>query len=589
MPSYTGGQMIINHLIAEGVSHVFGVAGHGVLGLLDAGYDYRNQIKLVMARHEEVAGFMADGYYRLAHKPAATFTSSGQGSINLLIALAEAMSDSVPFLSLTGNVASTQFNSGALQEMYRQKEADWPSVVRHYVKQTFHANRVDMLPKVLALGFKTMLSGRPGPVNIDVPYDLFVETADVELFEPEQWTRVVNSRVQGNPAAVAQAVDLLLGAERPLILAGHGVLLSEAWDELQELARELQVPVITSALGKGLMPEDDPLALGAAGAFGPYPANEAARSADVILALGCRFSDLHTSSWEQGYTYSIPPARLIHVDIDPQEIGRNYPVAVGVVGDCKMVLQQLLAGIGGKAKPDLTAWHAQVDKALDTWEQFMRPRRTSDKVPIQVDRVFHEARKALPDNAAVFIDAGNAGGWSVQQWQALEPYTHQVAGGMNAMGWAPSAPLGAKLADPDRPCVCVCGDGSLIMVPHVVATAVEYSIPVVWLVLNDYSWGAIKGLQDAYFDGKEIATSFKVHNEGKLYNPDFALWAKACGAEGEQVKDPAELAPALARAVASGKPYVLDVIIDRDAGVPLTGSWAMPPVPIGKPVFGKPR
>ena len=270
MPDYTGGQMIVNYLIAEGVSHIFGVAGHGVLGLLDAGYDNPGRIQLVMARHEEVAGFMADGYYRLAHKPAATFTSSGPGSINLLIALAEAMSDSVPFLSLTGNVATSQFNSGALQEMYRQKEADWPSVVRHYVKQTFQVNRVDMLPKVLALGFKTMLNGRQGPVNIDVPYDLFVETADVELFEPEEWTRSVNSRVQGNPEAVAQAVDLLLNSERPLILAGHGVLLAEAWPELQELARELQIPVITSALGKGLMPENDPLALGASGAFGTY-------------------------------------------------------------------------------------------------------------------------------------------------------------------------------------------------------------------------------------------------------------------------------------------------------------------------------
>jgi acetolactate synthase-1/2/3 large subunit len=254
-----------------------------------------------------------------------------------------------------------------------------------------------------------------------------------------------------------------------------------------------------------------------------------------------------------------------------------------------MVLQQLLDGVAGKARPDLAAWHAQVEQAKDAWDKFMGPRRTSDKAPIQVDRVFHEARKALPHNAAVFIDAGNAGGWAVQQWQALEPYTHQVAGGMNAMGWAPAAPLGAKLADPGRPCVCVCGDGSFSMVPHVVATAVEYSIPVVWLVLNDYSWGAIKGLQDAYFDGKEIATSFEVHNEGKLYNPDFGLWAKACGAEGEQVKDPSELAPALERAVGSGRPYVLDVIIDRDAGVPLTAGWAMPPVPIGKPVFGKPK
>jgi acetolactate synthase-1/2/3 large subunit len=587
MPSYTGGQMIVNYLIKEGIPYIFGVSGHGVLGLLDAGYDCRDRIKLVMARHEEVAGFMADGYFRLAHRPAATFTSSGPGSINLLIALAEAMSDSVPFLSITGNVATTQFNSGALQEMYRQREADFPSVIRHYVKQTFHVTRPEMLPRVLALALKTMLSGRQGPVNIDVPYDVFVEAAEVELLEPEQWTRPVYSRVQGNPVAVAQAVDLLLSAKRPLILAGHGVLLAEAWDELRELAGALRIPVITSSLGKGLVPEDDPLALGAAGAFGTYPANEAARSADVILALGCRFSDLHTSSWVPGYTYNIPPTRLIHVDIDPQEIGRNYPVAVGVVGDCKMVLRQMLAAVKGRSGGDHAAWLAEVDKAKAEWETFLRPRRISDKTPIQVERIFYEARKALPASAALFIDAGNTGGWQIQQWQALQPYTQQVAGGFNAMGWAPAAPLGAKLADPSRLCMCVCGDGSFIMVPHVVATAVEYDIPVIWLVLNDYSWGAIKGLQGAYFDGKEIATSFAIHKEGKLYNPDFALWAKACGAEGEQVKNPQDLAPALERAVKSGRPYVLDVIIDRDEGLPFTGSWQMPPIPPGEPAFGR--
>jgi acetolactate synthase-1/2/3 large subunit len=234
MPRYTGGQMIANYLIKEGISHIFGISGHGVLGFLDAACDYRDKIKLVMVRHEQVAGFMADGYFRMAHKPAATFTSSGPGTINLLIALAEAMSDSVPFLSLSGNVATTQFNSGALQETYRQREADFPSVMRHYVKQTFQVTRLDMLPKVLALAFKTMLTGRQGPVNIDVPYDMFVNTADVELLEPAQWTRPVNSQVQGNPSAVAQAVDLLLGAKRPVILAGHGVLLAEAWDELRE-------------------------------------------------------------------------------------------------------------------------------------------------------------------------------------------------------------------------------------------------------------------------------------------------------------------------------------------------------------------
>ena len=226
------------------------------------------------------------------------------------------------------------------------------------------------------------------------------------------------------------------------------------------------------------------------------------------------------------------------MDIDPGEIGRNYPVAVGVVGDCKMVLRQLLDAVRGRPKPRLDTWLAEVEKAKAEWETFLKPRRASGKAPIQFERVLDEASKALPSNAVVFVDAGNTGGWVVQHWPTRMPYGHQAAGGLNAMGWAPAAPLGAQIADPSRPCMCICGDGSFMMTPHVVATAVEYSLPVIWLVLNDYSWGAIKGLQGAYFDAKEIATTFKVHQKGQLYNPDFALWAKACGAEGEQIKRP---------------------------------------------------
>ncbi|MBN1315203.1 MAG: thiamine pyrophosphate-binding protein [Anaerolineales bacterium] len=583
----SGGQLVAQYMVKEGISYVFGISGHGVLGFLDACADLQDRIKMVMVRHEEVAGFMADGYYRLSHKPAATITSSGAGSVNLLISLAEALSNSVPLLSITGDVATTQFNSGALQETYRQRECDYPSVVRHYVKQTFQVNRVDMLPKVLVQAFKTMLSGRPGPVNIDVPYDMFVETAKVDIHAPDQWTQSIDSRVQGNPAAVEQAIDLLLSAERPLILAGHGVLLAEGWDELGQLSSQLRIPVITSGMGKGLIPENDPMALGAAGAFGPYPANEAARSADVILALGCRFSDLHTSSWLPGYTYNIPPTRLIHVDIDPNEIGRNYPVAVGIVGDCKMVLRQILSSIKGKTSPDYSAWLAEVEKAQADWEEFMEPRRISDKSPIQVERVFYEMRKALSADASIFVDAGNTGGWAVQQWQALQPYAMQVAGGFNSMGWAAGAVMGGKLAAPDRPCVCVCGDGSFSMVPHVMATAVEYDIPAIWVVLNDFAWGAIRGLQKGYFNEKVYGTSFVRHKDGKPYNPDFAMWARACGAEGEQVKQPEDLAPALERAVKSGRPYLVDILIDPDEGVPFTGTWQMPPVLQGEPVFGK--
>ncbi len=222
------------------------------------------------------------------------------------------------------------------------------------------------------------------------------------------------------------------------------------------------------------------------------------------------------------------------------------------------------------------------------WGWFSLPFSDSEFLPYplkELFRVFAEARKAFPRNTVVSTDAGNTGGWAVQQWLALEPYNYICAGGFNSMGWAASAIMGAKLAVPQRTCVCICGDGSFMMVPHVIATAVEYSIPVIWLVLNDYSWGAIKGLQGAYLGGREYATSFRIHKTGQSYNPDFAAWARSCGAEGEQIKDPADLAPAMERAVKSGKPYLLDVIVDAEEGLPLTSNWEMPPYPIGPPVF----
>ena len=586
MSLLSGGEIIVEYLIKEGVTHIFGVPGHGNLGLMDALKHRQDKITTVLVRHEETAVFMADAFYRVSHRPAATFSSCGPGSINVLIGMAEAMANSIPVITITGNVSSDQFNSGALQETYYHQQGDFPQVARNFVKRSYPISRLDRLPRLLANAFKTMLSGRMGPVNIDVPYDLFVEKAKVEIPEPKEWTRSVNSRIMGNPEALQKGLDIFLGVKRPLILAGGGVILSEAWDELTQLVEKLNIPVYTSLMGKGAISEDHPLALGSAGSFGTYQANEAARSADAILAFGCRFSDLHTSSWEKGYTYNIPPTKLIQVDIDPEEIGRNYPVEVGIVGDAKMVLIQMLEKAKQKNPKNFSQWVEETKAMRKIWEDHIAPDLACDGVPIRVERLMNDLRAVLPEDAIIHGGAGNAAAFVGLFWKTLLPKTHHQPGGMSSMGWGSSAVLGSKIAAPEKVCVAVIGDGDFMMVPHVVATAVEYDIPAIWVIQNNYTLGAIEGLQNACMTGK-IATEFKIHKTGERYNPDFATWAKACGAKGERVEKPAEIKDTIRRAVSSNRPYVIDVAVEEKRGCPTTGGWKMPPCPILKPSFGE--
>jgi acetolactate synthase-1/2/3 large subunit len=585
MALLSGGEIIIDYLIKEGITHIFGVPGHGNLGLMDAIKHRKEKITPILVRHEETAVFMADAFYRVSHRPAATFSSCGPGSINVLIGMAEAMANSIPLMTITGNVSSDQFNSGALQETYYHQAGDFPQVARNFAKRSYPITRLDRLPRLLSNAFKTMITGRMGPVNIDVPYDLFVEKVDVEIPDPNEWSRSINSRTLGNNEAVKKGLELLLRVDKPLILAGGGVILSEAWDELKQLAERLQIPVYTSLMGKGSISEDHELALGSAGSFGTYQANEAARSADAILALGCRFSDLHTSSWEQGYTYNIPPTKLIQVDIDPEEMGRNYPAEVGIVGDIKMVLKQILEVSASFKKKDILKWLKETQAWRRKWEEKIGSDLVFDGVPIRVERLMNDLREVLPEDAIVHGGAGNAAAFVGLFWKTLLPKTHHQPGGMSSMGWGSSGVLGSKLAAPDKVCVAVIGDGDFMMVPHVVATAVEYDIPAIWVIQNNYTLGAIEGLQHACMTG-EVATEFKIYKTGQRYNPDFTAWAKACGAEGERVEKPGEIKDALKRALLSNRPYVIDVLVEEKRGCPATGGWKMPPCPILAPTFG---
>src|SRR3954451_1531019 len=330
---FNGGQVIVDYLVREKVPYVFGLCGHGNIGLLDALYERAADIKTISTHHETVAGFMADVYYRVAGKPVATFTSCGPGSANLPIALGNAFLDSVPFLAITGNVPTSQFNRGAFQELYRHYQADFPSTVRSYCKKVFQPTRGEMVPLAVRQAWKTMTSGRPGPVVLDVPFDVFMESAAEQAPNAQAWNGNISSRCGADPEGVVKAVDLLLGAERAVMIVVQSVRYGVAAEELLKLAERLQIPVASSASGLGAIDCNHPLALGLVGGAGHYQANHATRQADVLLAMGMRFDDRTSSSWIPGYSFNIPPTKLIHVDIDPDEIGRNYPVALGLMAD----------------------------------------------------------------------------------------------------------------------------------------------------------------------------------------------------------------------------------------------------------------
>jgi acetolactate synthase-1/2/3 large subunit len=584
-----GGDVVAEFLVNEKIPYVFGICGHGNIGLLDSLYDVRDRIGLVSPRHEQVAAHMADGYFRVSHQPVATLTSTGPGSCNLIMALAVAQTDSSAMLSITANVPTSQFNRGPFQEINLHHQADFNNVIKPVVKRSFQPTRVEMLPLAMRQAATTMTSGRPGPVNLDIPYNLFVEDAsDVEAEAP--WNGYLSRRSGAGPEALGAAVDMLLEAERPVMFVGHGVTLSEAGAELTALARRLAIPVISSPNGMGCLDMRDELSLGFIGRNGAYQANQAGRHADLVLAIGVRFDDRSASSWQPGYSWNFPHTRLIHVDVDHGEIGRNYAPTLGIAADARAFLQQVLAELDGRGVETgdrLKPWHADIAGWRKEWAAYVAPGFETHASPIRPERIVADCRAVLPDDAIISLDSGIHHNWFMQFWEARRPQSMLNTWGYSGMGFGPSSILGAKLAAPDRACVSISGDGGFTMVPHVLCTAVEYDIPVVWVVWNNFAWGAIRDLQYAYFDGREYGTAFYQGPNKERYNPDFATWARAAGAEGHTVTRSEDFADVLKAAVASNRPTLIDVHVDADIRPPGTGSWELPGLTPKAPIFGK--
>jgi acetolactate synthase-1/2/3 large subunit len=584
-----GAELITEYLIDNGIPYVFGICGHGNVGMLDPLYQARDRIKLISPRHEQVAGHMADAYFRVRHEPVATLTSCGPGSCNIVMPLACALTDSSALLAITANVPTSQFNRSPFQEINRHYQADFVNIVRPVVKRSFQPTRVDMLPLALRQAMTAMLSGRPGPVNVDVPFNVFQEEDDVDL--PPAAPPLNAQRSGASPEEVSRALDMILAAERPVIFIGHGVTLSEASRELTELAKRLSIPVISSPNGMGCIDMTDPLSLGFIGRNGAFPANEAGRRADLVIAIGARFDDRSASSWMPGYSWNFPKTKLIHVDVDAAELGRNYPPDLPIVADARTFLRQVLAGLEHRSHNNAHAarreWLAQIAQWRAGWEEFVRPNFATHTTPMRPERVVADCQAVIPPDGIICCDVGVSHNWYMQFWNARRPQTMLNSWGFSGMGFGAAGALGAKLAAPDRPVVAVTGDGCFTMVPHVLCTAVEYDIPVVWVIWNNFGWVSIRDIQFGMFGGREHGTMFHQGANKKPYNPDFAAWAKASGVDALTVSRSQDFRDALDHAIAANRPFLLDVHVDAEVRPPSTGAWQLPPTEYKEPVFGQ--
>src|SRR5438093_8955391 len=563
----TGAMFIAECLKQEGVTKVFGQCGHTNYALIDA--CHRLGIEYVSFRHEQQAAHAADAYYRLSHKLAVVNVHLSPGLTNALTGVATAAADSTPMLVFAGNTPSYHHAREPHQGIRFHADASQGDIYRPICKRVWRVDDAKFLPDVMPRALNVAQTGRPGAVLLDVPMDVFSQQVTAT---PVTVARRPNFEHAPAPAAgVTVAAKLLLGAKSPFIFAGNGVTQSEASDELRQVAERLGAPVGTTLMAKGVFPEDHALSLGMTGIWGTRVANNLARSADVILAVGTTFGEADCSSWNPDYTFSIPPTQLIQIDIDPQEVGKIYPVAVGLVGDAKATLRGLAAALQSAAARPSAARAADVKTQKDAWQHELSLEQRNTEKPIHPARLLNEISRIAPRDTVFVTDVGWNKNGAGQQLVTTLPQSFITSGGLATMGYAPPAAIGAKIAAPNRPVVALVGDGGFPSVASAVTTAVERGVPVVWVIFNNFCFSTIRTVGTTYFNNA-YGTEFRTP-DGEPYNPDFVLFAKAFGIEGARVEEPDELPAALAKALSANAPYLLEVRTRGDVPMPRTGHW----------------
>jgi acetolactate synthase-1/2/3 large subunit len=581
----TVGQVLGKALKAYGVPYVTGLPGHGNWSLLDAFNDPVSKLPFIQVMHEQSAVHIADAHYRATGHPIAACTSIGPGATNTIIGLATAHCDSTALLLITGSAATHMRGHGVMQELDRVASPDFPHIVAPVTKRTFDVIRPDQTAWVMHRAWNAMLTGRPGPVHMEIPLDVQVETTDVDVADLSK--RIPVGKTRADSVAVEAAIRLLLSAERPCIVVGGGAISSNCAPELTQLVEKLGIPVVFTWNGKGAIAEDNRMCAGTAGWPGSLPGNHMAANADVVMSLGCRFTDWSASSYRKGVTFSIPDSKLIQVDVDPREIGKNYPAEVGIAADCKLVLADILAGISDeqarKARESRASYLDKLEGLKQEWEKKLETRRSFNGIPTTMLRTLRELRKVLPRNGIVTVGSGHPQSTTKQAFPVYEPRTHITSGSFSSMGFALPAAIGAKLAKPEAPVVCIIGDGDFMMCVQELAVCAMYNIPVVFLVLNNSGYISIRDGQQ-YLIGRQIGSEFNQHaGTGKPYSVDFPALAKSFGFDcAAKVQSSDEIGSTIKRALDSKAPALVEVPITRDVSVAaseVVGWWDFPVLP----------
>jgi acetolactate synthase-1/2/3 large subunit len=550
---------IASFLADRGVELLFGICGHTNISIL-AALERAGAPRFVTTRHEQVAAHAADGYARASGKPGVVLLHVGPGMTNAVTGVATASFDSVPLLVIAGDVPSYYEGRGPHQEFNLRRDADQVSVYEPFVKRAWRVRRADQMPRTLARAWDLALAGRPGPVLVSVPMDILGEVLDAPVVPASPVERPALS--QGTADRIASELH---AAKRPLLLAGGGT--RRAARQVCRLAELAGLPVAHTLMGTGVLPPDHAQLVGIVGFWGSPAANRLTSQADLILAVGTRFPETDSSSWEPGITFSIPPTRLIQVDIDPHEPGRNYATAVAATADAALALEAIAEAYGAPTPNRGYDWASLRAERAD----FLAPSRANAAAadfPLLPERILADVRSALPD-AILVTDVGWNKNGVAQQYPVDTPDAFLTPGGFSTMGFGPSAVLGVVAAGTGRPAVALVGDGAFGSNPSVVATAVEMGIAPLWIVMNNAAFGTIAGLERKHY-GSGFGCEFEAN--GKPYSPDFAAIARACGADGIRIERADDLLPAIRAARDSGRPTVVDVPM-RNTPVMTPGAW----------------
>lgn len=551
MTTMSGAKALLESLERQKVTNIFGILGGAILPVYDELCDHKT-IRHILSRHEQCAAHAAEGYARASGRVGVCMSTSGPGATNLVTGIANAYMDSSPIIALTGQVPSAGVNSSYMIGRDAFQEADIIGITTPITKYNFQPRTVAEIPTIVNTAFYIASTGRPGPVLIDLPKNIQAAFGDVEVTDRIE-ARGYKSMIEMDLNKISEAANLLAKAENPIILSGGGVIISNATDELMQMSDLLMAPVATTFMGKGSFPEGHPLSVGSIGMHGNPAANRLMGEADVLLAVGTRFSDRATANLD---TFC-PNAKKIHIDIDEAEIGKNVEVDVPIIGDAKAALKLLLSALTGKLqKTEGTAWTKRVKEAKEQLSPLLKE-LPKDIVP---KALLMELRRLLPENTIVTTEVGQNQMWSALYFRALKARTFISSGGLGTMGFGFPASLGAKVACPDRPVVDIAGDGSFLMTEQELACSVSENIPVTVIVLNNSVLGMVAQWQRMLYKRRYMAV-----NLGKT--PDFVKLAEAFGAQGFRVTSIEEFHKAVKTALTSKVTTVIDVPIGSESDV----------------------